>query len=174
MTGYCKADDLLLGNIPRPPSQSQNDAQKYVDQAAEEIDAALGFKYQTPLVFDENNATQRPSRLLIKKINVHIATGRLLMAADAAGSDDQVHQYAKYILETGTQALQMIVNGDVELVGPQPINATGSSASGPRVFSGDTESNVEAFYDRVVPVMSPTRFPFNWGGPLLPFREQRG
>lgn len=167
-TAYCTDSDLMLGNIPRPPSSSSNSAQQYVDLAGDEIDAALGFKYETPLVFDSSTA-QRPSRLLVKKINIHIATGRMLMAAHAAGSDDQVHQYAKYLLEAGLGALKAIVDGDIDLVGPTPTAPDASTATGPRVFSGDAESNVEAFYDRLAPVMAPIIYP----GPLLPFGNQR-
>lgn len=137
---YCGTGDLLLGNVPVPSS-----AAKYVDLAAEEMDSFLGLQYATPVVLDENNPQQRAAFLLLKRINIWLASGRLLMALDAAGEDDQVHQYAKRLVDESLVALKQISDGSILLPGVDPLNPEVQRTTGPVASFADDSSMVESF-----------------------------
>lgn len=146
MAGYCGVSDLMMGNIPMP---SYIDKQQQVDSAAEEIDAKIGFKYSTPVDISQTSPVDRPAILLLKKINAFIATGRILMAVDAAGEDEQVHAYANRLLAEAYAALEAIAAGTIELTGADANVNAPARTSAIIVNNVDSESLVEAFYDRV-------------------------
>lgn len=146
MAGYCSVTDLMLGNIPMP---SYIDKQQQVDSAAEEIDAKIGFKYNTPIDISQTSPVDRPAILLLKKINAFIATGRILMAVDAAGEDEQVHAYANRLLKEAYAALDAIAAGSIELTGAALNTSTTPKTTAVIVNNVDDESLVEAFYDRI-------------------------
>jgi hypothetical protein len=132
--------DLILGNIPVP-----NDAGKYVTAAADEMDSYLGLQYVTPVVLQESIPKQRPGYLLLKRINSWLATGRLIMALDAGGEDDQLHQYGKSLVESALKALEEIRTGDIQLPGGEPVNPDAGLSNGPVASFGDEYSPVEAY-----------------------------
>jgi hypothetical protein len=141
MVAYCATEDLLLGNVPVPASASA-----YVQDAADEMDSIIGLQYVTPVILDENIQAQRAGFLLLKKINVWLASGRLLMALDAGGEDDQLHQYAKYLVEQALMALGQIQDGTVILPGADPVNpGTDQRITGPQAAFQDDTSVVEQF-----------------------------
>jgi hypothetical protein len=144
---YSATTDLLNGNIPLP---SYVNTQKYVDDAADEIDSKIGFIYQTPIDVTTNSLVPRPARLLLKRINNFLATGRILMAVDAGGEEVQVHAYAASLIRDANAALDMIVSGDVIIEGAVRLD-TGDAAQVTAIIVNnlDPESNVEAFYDRI-------------------------
>lgn len=150
---YSEVEDLLTGNIPLP---SQYDPQKFVNDAADEIDSHIGFLYATPVNVSEGGPVVRPARLLLKRLNNFLATGRLLMAADAAGENKQLHAYALKLVEDATAALMQIADGSVVLDGALPAPGLGvpteTSHRGPLIYNKDLESAVDAFYDELVPV----------------------
>lgn len=147
---YCADTDLMLGNIPLPNYIS---ATKYVSDAADEIDSRIGFVYQTPVDLDQNDPTTRPARLLLKRINAHLATGRLILALDAGGEDDRLHAYGYSLVQESIEALASIAEGKISLEGALPVEDDSPRVSTVIVNNIDEESNVEAFYDRVA---SPT------------------
>lgn len=141
MATYCVAADLLLGNVPTPASASI-----YVQEAADEMDSIIGLQYVTPVVLDPNIQVQRSGFLLLKKINVWLASGRLLMALDAGGEDDQLHQYAKYLVDQALMALAQIQDGTVILPGATPVNpGSDQRVTGPQASFADDTSVVEQF-----------------------------
>jgi hypothetical protein len=94
----------------------------------------------------------RPAKLLLKRINNFLATGRLLMAAASAGEDTNLHAYALKMVNDATAALEAIVSGDVLLEGATELNpSTDATAKGPRWSNPDTESAVDSFYETLVP-----------------------
>lgn len=138
---YCEAGDLLLGNIP---TQSV-DSEKYVNDACDEIDSKLGFMYATPIVVDEA-PQNRPTRLMLKRLNVWLASGRLIMALDSGGQDDQLHQYALYLVSEATKTLEAILNGEIVLPGVDPASPDSTGiVTGPQQVNGDDYSLVEAY-----------------------------
>lgn len=144
---YSAVGDLLTGNVPTPAALSPS---KYVDDAADEIDSKIGFLYQTPIDVSEVSAVPRPARLLLKRINNFLASGRLLMAAASAQEDSQVHAYGWSLVKEGTAALDQIASGAILIEGAVKLD-TGDDAAvtGIIVDNIDSESNVEAYYDRI-------------------------
>lgn len=136
---YCEQADLQIANIPLP-----SDAQKYVMSTAEEIDSKLGMRYVTPIVVTETPAN-RPTRLLLKNINSWLGAGRLLLASGAPGEDDQLHQYAIYLVREAQAALASIMDGTVPLPGATPINTDSPPVTGPVISNLDDASGVESF-----------------------------
>lgn len=152
---YSEVADLLTGNIPTPEYLSP---QKYVNDAADEIDSKIGFLYKTPVVITEENPpgtpnpVVRPVRLLLKRLNNFLASGRLLMAASAGGEDDRVHAYGWSLVQDATLALMQISEGKIPLEGVEPVDGDtdGVTITAPLIYNEDAESNVSAFYDRIV------------------------
>ncbi len=135
-----------MGDIPIAGYVS---AEKFIQDAADEIDSQIGFVYVTPVVLEDIDKT-RPARLLLKRINAHLATGRLIMALDAGGQDDRLHAYGYSLIKEATAALAGIAKGEIELPGATPLNpSSGDEVKGIIINNLDPESNVEAFYNRV-------------------------
>lgn len=151
---YSVVADLLTGNIP----VNSVIAQKYINDAADEIDSMIGNIYTTPLDVTPGptetppgtGPMTRPSRLLIKRISNWLASGRLMLATSAGGEDDQLHAYARYLVESSTSVLMSIARGEILLEGAEKEDTTGDEGVyGPLISNVDPESNVEAFYDRI-------------------------
>ncbi len=146
---YCVVGDLLHGSIPLPTYLS---VQKFVDDAADEIDSKLGFIYDTPINVQDTpeNPVVRPVRLLLKRLNAFLATGRLLLAVDAGHETDRVHAYGYSLIQEAQLTLEQIAQGQIKLEGvPVLTELEGASITAPLISNLDTESNVEAFYDRI-------------------------
>ena len=143
---YSAVADLLTGQVPTP---SYLDPQKYVTDASDEIDSFIGHIYVTPVDVTEVGTTSRPARLLLKRINNWLASGRLLMAASAGNQKLEINAYAEHLVREATQALNAIASGDVVLAGAIRLVTEEEVATGPLIHNVDAESNVEAFYDRI-------------------------
>ncbi len=141
---YCKTDQLRLGNIPLPANGS---AERAVNQAADEIDAALGFKYVVPI--RATGATERPVATLISNINIYLATGRLIEELTAAREDAQIHAYALGLVNEAHMALRSILNGEIILEGVEVVTTGDPATGGPVLYNKDETSNVEDFYDNI-------------------------
>lgn len=151
---YCQTTDLLTGNIPTPAYMSP---QKFVDDAADEIDSKIGFVYETPVDISDVSPVVRPARLLLKRINVFLATGRLLMAAASAGEDVSLHAYAKKMVDDATTALDAIFAGDLVIEGATLLNPASEDATKAPMWSNpDIESAVDSFYGQLIPTNAAT------------------
>lgn len=144
VTLYCDADDLLIGSVP---VHSDVDPNKYIKDATNEIDAALGSRYTTPFDLTDASLLKRHSRLLIARICVHIASGRLVLALAIPGEDSQPNAYGMMLLKQGLDALNVLASGEATLDLTTEEELIDTSA--PLIYNTDSESSVEAFYDRV-------------------------
>jgi len=116
--------------------------------AADDIDAQIGHIYKTPIEVDDT-PRNRPTRLLLKKINNLIASGRMLMDMAAAGSDDNTHAYGLFLLREGMDLLRQIQTGEIDLIGADRIEGDGEAVgpAAPSIHNEDDRSLVQAFYD---------------------------
>lgn len=164
MAAYCSTDDLLMGEIPIP---AYIDSQKIVDDAADEIDSKIGYRYNTPVNIGVGTPVVRPAVLLLKRINAHLATGRLLLQLASPAEQPKVHAYGLYLVQESQRALDSIVSGEIILDGAVGLpGADTEPATAPMISNLDAESNVEAFYDRI---SNPNYFyPPVWGGYVNP------
>jgi hypothetical protein len=149
---YSATTDLLTGDLPLPSYVSP---QKFVDDAADEIDSKIGFLYTTPV---DLNATgiKDPVKKLIKRISNFLASGRLIMMLTQSQEDSRVHAYGYSLVADAQAALAQIASGELVLELP-PVEGGGTQvpATAPLLYNQDAESAVEAFYDRVA---NPTYF----------------
>jgi hypothetical protein len=144
---YSTVDDLLIGDMPIPPYINK---QGYVDNAADEIDSRLGYVYATPFDVSDLSTMIRPARLTIKRIAAHLSSGRIILAMAVASEDRQVHAYGKSLIDEALAVLEKIANGEIPLVGAEPLDPDAISAptSGPMIANIDQFSSVEAFYQQ--------------------------
>lgn len=143
---YSAEEDLLLGNIPLPSYAS---AEKFINDAADEIDSVLGFLYVTPIDMSDGGTVLKPARLLVKRISNWLATGRLVLAVAAGGEQRELHAYGADLVKQATILLEKLGAREIILEGADPVDNDIATFVGPQIYNKDPESNVEAFYDRV-------------------------
>lgn len=146
MAAYCLSTDLVLGGIPVPTGI---DKDKIVADAADEIDSKIGMRYVTPIDVSGSSLVPRPVKLLLKRINVALASGRLILAADSNGEDQQLHAYGLSLISEANAALEAIASGEIILAGVDAAPEYSPVVSTPQIDNLDPESNVEAFYNRI-------------------------
>ena len=175
-TAYCATTDLLTGDIP---TSTLLDPAKYVDDASDEMDSKIGFKYAIPI--SKNSPTPDPVVLLLKRICVHLATGRLIMAATISVEGTQLHAYGKSLVMGAQIAISDIVEGRLLLAGVEESGLDAYNAHIPYIANKDTESAVDAFYDRVsnpgytfVPVGTGPYNPYPYDYPYGPDSDNEG
>lgn len=149
---YCKEDELRLGNIPLP---TDGKAKRAVDQAADEIDAALGFMYKVPI--RATGPKQRAVNNLLSNINIWLATGRLILELTASSQQTELHAYGQGMVNQALTVLRQILNSEIVLEGAE-LQGGGSSTgfTGPIIINEDAESNVTAFYKELTTPLAET------------------
>lgn len=146
MVAYSVKEDLLLGDIPISPVMNPD---KVVQDASDEIDSKLGHLFETPFDLSEDSDLARPARLLIKRINNFLATGRLILAIASPEENQTVHAYGWQLIQEANAAIAAIASGDITLEGVEIIEQENAQVSTPLISNLDEESSVEAFYDRI-------------------------
>lgn len=148
---YSTQEQLLLGNIPLPAG---NKARNAIDRAADEIDSMLGFLYQTPIVATGPKA--RAVEALMTNLNNWLASGRLGQELTASTQRTEIHAYFAGLVAQAIMTLNKIIAGAILLDGVPSADGTAVQLAGPAIYNKDDESNVDAFYDRLV---SPPTYP---------------
>ena len=143
---YCSSGDLMLGSIPLP---AYLDTDKAVEDAADEIDSKIGLIYETPVEVLDTNKVSRPVKLFFKRTNAMLASGRLLLAIASPEEQRSLHAYAYSLVKEATDALTAIASGEVQLDIPLLNPDSTVAVTAPQIDNLDSESNVEAFYNRI-------------------------
>lgn len=143
---YCTKDDLLTGDIPL--AGKYGDGTAFVNFAADEIDGQIGHVYVTPVEFtDPMNPKAKPAQLLLKKINILLASGRIILDMAAGTEDQNLHAYGNAMLLEGINLLNMISKGDIKLNMATEIDtAADDDNTAVAVIQDDPYSLVETFY----------------------------
>lgn len=148
MAGYCNPGDLLKGDIPYPTRYGNG--QQMIDLTAEQIDSMIGHIYVTPASITVPPAANRPSQLLLKHINILLASGRIITDMAAGGEDADLHAYGERLVQEALDYLKKIQNGEIVLTGATRLpSATAPSA--PTISNEDAVSLVEDFYTQFRP-----------------------
>lgn len=144
---YCTVDDLLIGDIS---TSAELSPVKYVNDAADEIDSKIGFRYDTPIPV----SSPRPVLLLLKRLNSHLASGRLILAATISANQEELNAYGASLVNDAQLTLEAIASGQMFLPGapanpdlPPPPSADDPSTLPALISNLDEVSQVEAFYD---------------------------
>jgi hypothetical protein len=143
---YSEEGSLLLGDMR--VSANVNKA-AYVEDAANEIDSRIGVLYETPILLDD---LENHSKALLKRLNNHLATGRLIMAEGIGAEDRSLHAYGHYMVQEALREIEMIAGGMIELEGAalRPAGHGGDDQTGPAIRNADAHSAVDAFYGDVM------------------------
>jgi hypothetical protein len=161
MAGYCEPTDLLIGDIPL--AGKYGDGEGRVDFAADEIDSMIGHKYVVRVVVDDIPAN-KPTILLLKKINVLLASGRIILDQAAGTENNNLHSYGKSMLDEGMSLLKMICNGEILLIGAELVPGADAPNDTITVIQEDQYSLVGGFYDRFQSAFPNTFPPMEIGG----------
>lgn len=146
---YCTSADLLTGDIP-VVGRAGLDRAKFIQDAMDEIDSQIGLIYVTPVNSSSTSTVPRPVLLLLKRLNAHLATGRLIMAADAAGQRSEIHAYGRSLVREVHASLRQIADGTIELpIEKLPTEVPSEHQAGPLIFNVDPVSQVESFYGAI-------------------------
>lgn len=143
---YCSPTDLMIGNIPLPQYM---DANQLINDAADEIDSKIGWRYETPLDNSETGPLSRPARLMLKRINAALATGRIILAVASPEEKNNLHSYGWSLIREANGAINVIADGTVVLEGATLNPVVVEPVAAPLIDNLDAESQVEAFYDRI-------------------------
>jgi hypothetical protein len=118
----------------------------------------LGTRYQVPI--RPVGAQQRQVNALMLTINNWLASGRLIEELTASSQTVEIHAYANNLIRQAYDTINAILRGEILLPGvPPPAGESSSTATGPFIINHDTESQTNAYYDRIdnplVKVQSP-------------------
>jgi hypothetical protein len=151
---YCADGDLLLqADFPLPAGLTKA---QYVNEAADEINMRIAKRYKIPVAFTSADDQNRYSSTitLLKTLNAHIATGRLVMAMSIKAERPQLHSYGNNLVKDALKIVDDICYGEINLEGAVlslevTDETTGFGSQRPMVLNLDDESGVEAFYNIV-------------------------
>lgn len=154
MAAYCTTDDLLLGDLVVGRSVSP---ETYVNAAADEMNSKLGFIYKVPI---EPNSSYDPpftvlathEKLLLKDINVKLASGRLILAQAQGSEDGQEHAYGASLIRDALNSLYLLTSREVILSTAAPADNTTLLAEcpAPSIHNADDESLLLGFEETVM------------------------
>jgi hypothetical protein len=141
---YCEVNDLLVKDNGMMFSPTF-DFMKFIVSAAEEMDGMMGEIYDLPLAGSAGGWTTLPlyQQLLLKQINVKLASGRILLTLQASGDTRALHAYGAKLIDEALAMLLPIINGDVVLETPGKNEEI--RANSPISAHHDTESLVDAW-----------------------------
>jgi hypothetical protein len=134
---YCKENELLTGDM----AGIEGLRQRFVNLAADEMDSFIGFAYLLPLPIESMPVHEQ---LILKNINVKLATGRLIMAQAVGSEDTSTHAYGQSLVDEAIRDLWAIRNGQTNLTAP--VASAGDTNSAPVIIEGDRVSGVDAYY----------------------------
>lgn len=155
---YSDPEDVLVGTDLALPADDTID--RFVRDAAMEIDSRLGFKYVTPLKFtrivngsvtyvvEGDKTTYTPSYLLIKRLSNLIASGRYIMAAAGPEEQNGIHQYGNKLLRDAEAILSQITSNRAELELEELPVETDETPYGLLVRNRESQSFVQRFEDQ--------------------------
>lgn len=160
---YCEPDTLLLGGIP---ARSDSELEKFVNDAADEIDSILGVVFETPVTYRADGLPiDRPALLTLTRVNRYLASGRYILAMAASGEEESLHSYGSRLVREALDALRDIVSGKVTF-NARKLPDPEAERRGPRIINAEAASNVDAFYSAQTGpdnMMYGTPFPYRLG-----------
>lgn len=145
---YADEVDLLLGEVRLSAAISKLD---YLEKTASEIDIRIGRLYVTPIDLFNPELTEH-SKLTLRHINAHLATGRIIMAQAIFTQDKSLHAYGKYMVDDALRMLSAIANDPDGLEGAVLMMVAAAEDLGPSITQQDATSPLDDFYGKFAPV----------------------
>lgn len=154
---YSSPEDVLLGTDMALPGDDT--VERFIIDAAKEIDSRLGFKYKTPLRFtrivngsvtyvdDDDPSTYTPSYLLVSRLSNFIASGRYILAATMPEENASIHQYGNKLLRDAEAILSQITSNRADLEIEELPTDQAQTPYGLMVANREAKSYVKQFED---------------------------
>lgn len=141
---YCEVNDLLVKDNGMMFSPTF-DFQRFINSAAEEMDGMLGEIYALPLASAAGGWKTLPAyqQLLLKQINLKLASGRILLTLQGSGDTRTLHAYGQRLLDEAMAMLMPLINGGVRL--DTPPRDTVAVQNSPLILNHDSRSLVDVF-----------------------------
>lgn len=156
---YSTVSDLMIGDVRLGPQYG--DGTRFVEMAADDIDSQLGHVYVTPFVIPDI-PENRPSILLLKRINNCLASGRLIMDMALGGEDVNLNAYGLKLYNEGLTLLNELSGSSYLITGAEKLTDDAiRDSTGPQIINEDATSLVEEFY---------TGFDGRWRATVAPVR----
>lgn len=146
MPTYATAGDLMLGDMALGTAVSPD---KYIQEAEEDVDIAIGEVYEMPYDVASPDAVER-TVILLRRITARLASGRLILAQAIGGEDQSLQAYGRHLIEEAEAVMNAIIDGRLEFEGPEPIVGA-TEYTGPTVYNHDKASAVDSFYEAFLP-----------------------
>lgn len=138
---YATVDDLLIGDLTLGSGARPD---KYVDDAADEIDSVLGYRYVLPL---DPEVIPSYAMLLLKRCANFLASGRLIMALAVGGEDTAMHAYGLSLVQEGQALLAGLAGAAIDIPGATPVDPVLVGRNmGPSIVNQDASSGLDEFY----------------------------
>lgn len=119
---YCEVTDLLIKDFTLAPGQTYDE---WVDRAADEMHAFLGYRYVIPIVPNATSATlSQHDQLVLKRINILLASGRFYLAHASNDERDRLHAYGRSLVNEAIGALTALRDGKVDLSSAQVLDTS--------------------------------------------------
>jgi hypothetical protein len=162
---YAPSDSALLGGIP---VSSPSELDGFFEDAADEIDAAIGAIYEIPVTRSlTGGSLPGVTGLFLKRINRYLASGRFILARAAGGEDDNLHAYGLSLVREAQNAIMGIANGSTQIDAKRLVTDDRDQRKAPAIANAEAASNVDSFYGYMTGtdgmVFSPTSGPFGVG-----------
>lgn len=142
-TPYCVKEDLLLGDLQVPRSVQLDE---WIQSTADEMDAWLGQVYKLPIELDPTTPGHQADILLLKKINRFLATGRIIISANAAAADNRLHAYGAQLVADAERELARITAGRTVIEAGELLVTPELRSSALVITHRDSVSYVDEFY----------------------------
>ena len=157
MTAYSAVSDLLIDDLTVSASFPK---QKYVDDAADEMNIKIGKRYDLPI---DVNSLSQPSRLLLKRINNYLASGRIILRLAISSEQTKLHELGAAWVKEALDALCEIAEGKSDLVltdgSVLETDPYLDTQVGPKTTNVDDSSPTDSYYEYFDPSTWPTVYP---------------
>lgn len=140
---YATEEDLLVGDLELHPAL---DVEKFINDAANEINSKLGTVFQVPIPVGSTATVEPHARLTLKRINAHLASGRLILAVAQGGEDGSLHAYGRYLVNEAQGEIRQILADPEGMLPGALVRDDLLTDTGPTIAQQDATSPVEAFY----------------------------
>ncbi len=122
------------------------DLQRYVNDAADEIDSMIGTIYVLPVAF---GSLKPQSQLILKRINNWLATGQIVITQAIGAEDTALQAYGASMLKDARALLEQIASGSFLLQGATRVDGD-AGTTGPEIVNRDKVSANDIFEYRVM------------------------
>lgn len=121
------------------------------EAAANEMDGLLGQRYTVPISVSVNDPSEKDTAYWLQQVSSMIAAGRIMLSLGAPGSNDTANNYGKYLIKNAMDMIALITDGKRSLAGAVENEDGTAGSKGPIILQGDRYSQVDMYYENMMP-----------------------